>query len=91
VPVAPLGLNDPTLILNFGAQLRTGDFADCLDTEQKWRLAEITAVDATHVLVHYVHWSTKWDGEFAPTARIAERTSRPAQPESALRPLACCG
>lgn len=61
VPVSPLGVADPTLISGHGYTLDHGDSCDCLDTEQKWRLAEITAVEPTHVLVHYVHWSPKWD------------------------------
>ena len=51
----------PPPVDNFGFQLRKGDVADCLDTEQKWRLIEVIATDPTHVLVHYVDWSSKWD------------------------------
>jgi len=45
----------------YGASLQVGDVCDCLDTEQKWRIAEIISRDHTHVLVHYVDWSPKWD------------------------------
>lgn len=61
VSVSALGLNDPSLISGHGRSLRVGDLIDCLDTESKWRLAEIVGQDTTQVLVHYVHWSNKWD------------------------------
>ena len=60
VPVSVLGTDDPTLVIGHGQTLAVGDYCDSLDTESKWRLAEITNVNATHVLVHYCHWSTKW-------------------------------
>jgi len=54
-------------VSNFGKTLQLGDVCDCLDTEQKWRLAEIVGRDHTHVMVHYVDWSPKWDEWIAQT------------------------
>jgi hypothetical protein len=49
----------PPLVQHFGFKLAVGDNLDCLDTEKKWRLAEVISKDQTHLLIHYTDWSSK--------------------------------
>jgi hypothetical protein len=49
----------PPLVQHAGVGLRPGDLCDCLDTEQKWRLAEVIRFDGSHQHIHYVDWNAK--------------------------------
>lgn len=58
----------------FGLELRLHDWLDCLDSDQKWRLAQIVATHPSQVRVHYHGWSEKWD-EWVP--RLDSRKIKP--------------
>ena len=57
----------------FAKTLTAGSSVDCYDTDQVWRIAEVTREAAEAVFVHYVGWTAKWD-EWIP------RDSRRIQP-----------
>mmetsp|Transcript_4486 Transcript_4486/g.6716 ORF Transcript_4486/g.6716 Transcript_4486/m.6716 type:complete len:127 (-) Transcript_4486:7761-8141(-) len=48
--------------------LNEGDFLDASDTIQKWRVARVVSVSATHVTVNYDGWPSKWDNMFRLTS-----------------------
>ena len=47
--------------LGFGHSLVVGSLLDALDTDDKWRLAEVIQASSAGVNIHYQGWGTKWD------------------------------
>ena len=89
----PPSVVDPPLC--FGHTLVMGSQLDVLDTEQKWRLAEVQAANNLQVFVHYLGWGAKWDewidrdsGRLLPprTYTVGDTGSRTAAPP--LQPIA---
>lgn len=51
-----------------------GHHLDCLDTDFKWRLAQVTRATPDQIFVHYIGWKNKWD-EWIP--RTGSRKIKP--------------
>ena len=60
-PAAAPGGGPPEQPAGFAKTLTTGSSVDALDTDQVWRLAEVTRETAEAVHVHYIGWAAKWD------------------------------
>lgn len=54
-----------------GYTLRKDDVCDVIDTELKWRCAEVWNATNSMLHIHYTYWATKWDEVSA--AASAER------------------
>jgi hypothetical protein len=48
----------------FHLRLKVGDRVSCSDSEREWRNAEIIKATSTHLLIHYIGWSNKWNGTY---------------------------
>ena len=92
--VAPASL--PEQPAGFAKTLTTGSSIDCYDTDQVWRMAEVTRETAEAVFVHYIGWTSKWDEWIArtnpriqpPRSHASGDTGPKKQPPPVEQPIA---